>query len=300
MSKSDLEFANEIISIHKKLKTTADGEWGWINQNKKTDYLHALDSGNTEKLAHILSNFFREDAAFGIYSNYGETMQLDLEKDVGIWKEFTEQTDLSILETPDVGNPYDISVGGVRIAPDQPRHDYFACKIKTLAPDSMLEIGGGYGGLALQIMRRMKVSYVNIDLPETLYIMYYFLSKAGYDVQWAIDSLPEAQIVLVPTDRKQLVTGKYDLVFNSNSLSEMGRPTVESYFDSINTVWQPIYLLHQNSNVLLFPDSVRHIEVLSKDFPIDKTKYIEIYRAISPWQGAGGRYREFLYKQRSK
>ena len=184
------------------------------------------------------------------------------------------------------------------MAPDQPRHDYFALKIANLHPRTVLEIGGGYGGLALQLSRRMKIKYINIDLPETLYLINFFLSEIGLDVKWAIDHIPEADVVLVPADRKHLLKTQIVLVFNSNSLSEMGKQTVAEYCNFINTIWKPKHFLHQNSNVLLFPNSPRHIEVLARDFPI-RGDYREIYRAIAPWQGAGGRYREFLYERKN-
>jgi hypothetical protein len=293
--KRDENFADEIIDLHKVLHGTADGEWKWINEHKRQDYIRALDKGDRSALSKILSNFFRESASYGIHSLY-RNMQDALQKDFSTWKEFTEQTDHRPLSMPNIGNPVGMKVRGVFMAPDQPRHDYFALKIRALKPNTVLEIGGGYGGLALQLSRRMRVKYIDIDLPETLYLAYYFLSKAGINVKWALKNRPDADVVLVPADRKHLVQSKVDVVFNANSLSEMGKTTVNEYFQSVNTVWKPEHVLHQNSNVLLFPHSGRHIEVLARDFPLDKKKYVEVYRAMAPWQGAGGRYREFVQK----
>ena len=291
----DKEIAKEIIRIHTKLKKMlmADGEWKWINENKKPGYIRALQQGDPEALAAILANVFQEDASYGFYTYDTDSLKASMISDLNIWREFTERDDISSLAMPDVGRAHGIIVDGTRIAPFQPRHDYYALKIKSLAPKIVLEIGGGYGGLALQLSRRAKVRYINCDLPETLYVAYYFLKKVGLNVQWAIDTWPDAPIVFVPTNRRRMIK-KADLVFNGLSFSEMSKETVDDYFELINNVWKPRYIFHQNSNVLLFPDSPRHIEVLARDFPIDK-KYREIYRAISPWQGGGGRYREYLY-----
>ncbi|TSC87196.1 MAG: hypothetical protein G01um10148_301 [Parcubacteria group bacterium Gr01-1014_8] len=295
--KKDREIAEEILRIHSKLKKVfmADGEWKWINENKKKNYIKALRDNNPDALAAILANLFQEDASYGFYTYETDSLQAGIRADLAVWNEFVEQNDISPLSMPDVGNPHGIVVGGVLVAPFQPRHDYCAQKIHSLGPKTVLEIGGGYGGLALQLSRRSNVKYIDCDLPETLYVAYYFLKKAGLNVKWAIDTWPDAPIVLVPANRKKLIQ-KADLVFNGLSFSEMGRETVDGYFKFINNVWKPRYIFHQNSNILLFPNSPRHIEVLARDFPIGKI-YREIYRAISPWQGGSGRYREYLYER---
>ena len=65
---------------------------------------------------------------------------------------------------------------------------------------------------------------------------------------------------------------KCDLIFNSRSLCEMDRKTVSSYFDFINSC-NVDYFYHENSNFLLFPNSKRHIELMSDDFPINSKKF---------------------------
>lgn len=299
---TDYKFADEILKLHSVLRSPADGEWKWIHDNKKQSYMKALQQNDREALATILSNLFRMDASYGLIScdvtENPVALESSLLLDIDAWKEFTEQDDMSYLSMPNVGNPYGASIDDTLICCDQPRHDYFALKIKSLEPETVLEIGGGYGGLALQLSRRAKVQYINCDLPETLYLAYYFLSRAGKRVEWAIDEWPQdAEMIFVPANKKEKVPDEIDLVFNANSLSEMSRETVQDYLQSINNTWKPRYFLHQNSNFLLFPDSPRHVEVLARDFPIDKTQYSEVYRAIALWQGAGGRYREFLYER---
>jgi hypothetical protein len=68
---------------------------------------------------------------------------------------------------------------------------------------------------------------------------------------------------LVPFKKKLELNLKADLVFNSSSFSEMSRDTINYYFDWINNKIKPKYIFHQNSNVLLFPNSKRHIEILA-------------------------------------
>lgn len=317
---TDLEIAEEILAIHKQIYqiSPASGEWKWINQNKKQSYFEVLEKGDGKSLAQILVNFFREEAVYGLISSSYQALNSieaarDLESqillDLDVWREFTDQdnADLPILDAPRVGNPYGVFDKNVLILVDQPRHDYFAKKIENLCSQistdrpTVLEIGGGYGGLCVQLFRRINnLRYIDCDLPETLYLAYYFLRKAlNKKIVWALDGKTEgllADIILVPAMNYNAIIAPVDLIFNGNSLSEMAEETVANYMELLHRL-RPSYFLHQNSNFVLFPDSPRHIEVIASQFPINRNLYQEMYRAVAPWQGAGGRYREFLYKK---
>ena len=161
--KRDKEIADEILRTHAKLRKIlmADGEWKWINENRKPRYIRALQEGNPETLATILANVFREDASYGFYTYDTGSLKAGICSDLNVWKEFAPRTNISALSMPDIGNPFGVTVNGRLIAPFQPRHDYCAQKIHSLAPKSVLEIGGGYGGLALQLSRRTSVKYID-------------------------------------------------------------------------------------------------------------------------------------------
>jgi hypothetical protein len=319
----DLQIAEEMLAIRQRafIGNSATGEWDWINRNKRSRFVQVLTEGNVQSLARLMCNFFRGEASFGIVSGSFDCLQmqdkrLELENntllDVDTWSEFTDQSDVSLLHMkPAWGNPFGVVIEQGLIAPDSPRHDYFAMRTLQLAHSAetvcpvVLEIGGGYGGMALQVFRRSNAAaYIDCDLPETLMVAYYFLRKTlGKTVRWAFDGVSQkdltpGSIVLVPDDAVERVACEVGVVFNSNSLSEMAKTTVERYFDFINQLY-PKHIYHQNSNFLLFPDSVRHIEILARDFPIDRSKYAEVYRAIAPWQTARGRYREFLFSRKS-
>jgi hypothetical protein len=318
----DLQIAEEMLAIrqHVSIGNSATGEWDWINRNKRSSFLRAVAEGDRNSLALLMCNLFRGDASFGIVTGSFDGLRirekrLELENnvllDLDTWSELTDQSDVSQLHLkPEWGNPFGAVIDGGLIAPDTPRHDYFAVRTLHLAQSegtpcpAILEIGGGYGGMALQIVRRSgAVAYIDCDLPETLLVAYYFLRKScGKAVRWAFDGVQQKDlmpgaIILVPAEVVGRVACDVRVVFNSNSLSEMAKTTVEGYFDFVNRLG-PKHIYHQNSNFLLFPKSVRHIEVLARDFPIDRSIYSEIYRSIAPWQTAGGRYREFLFTRR--
>ena len=123
-------------------------------------------------------------------------------------------------------------------------------------------------------------------------------------VKWAIDGhitnedVTEYDLILVPASRHSALDCELDIVYNAHSLSELAPDDVDHYFQTINRI-RPRFMLHVNSNFFPWSESsLGHIEVLSRDFPVDRKNYIEISRAVSPWMGANGRYREYLYMRK--
>jgi len=303
-SPEDLKIAQEIITIDKEWKPfhAKGGEWEWINEHKRKDYIDALKNEDADTLAYCLANMFRLDASYGVVTP-GENvfaLENDILLDLDALAEFGTFPILPIKNYKECGNLYGMLTKDGVIAPDAPRFTYFAGKIIDLLKDKkdavVLEIGGGYGGLCREILVRKKLKYIDCDLPETLYLCYFFLKKVlpkasigwGYDVK--------NDISLVPAHEKDTIR-KADLFFNSNSFSEMDAKSVAGYIEVLHKL-KPRYFLHQNSNFLLFPDSERHIEVLASKFPIDLKLYRDVYAHIAAWQGAGGRYREYLYERK--
>jgi putative sugar O-methyltransferase len=192
--------------------------------------------------------------------------------------------------------------------PDSPRHYYFSKKIMNILDEKkikrIIEIGGGYGGMAKILFSLNKnIDYYSVDLFEGCLLQYYYLSKCNIKTQIVFDAknLKKNAVNLIPFSKKNLDIVKNikntDLLFNSRSFSELSETVVDCYFELINKKIKPRFVYHENSNYLLFPKSKRHIEILAKDFNIDK-KYELINFNISPFGGGGGRYREYLYKRK--
>ena len=142
---------------------------------------------------------------------------------------------------------------------------------------------------------------MNIDILETVLINYYFLRKYTKKKIIICDlinpsSFNNKNIYLGTSNYFQKLKKKIDLVFNSNSFSEMSKNDVSYYFKYIDK-FKAKYIYHQNTNILLFPNSVMHIEIMSKDFPINKSRYKLISHNISLWGSGSGRYREYLYER---
>jgi hypothetical protein len=109
----------------------------------------------------------------------------------------------------------------------------------------VLEIGGGYGGMAHQLGKILdNASYVIVDLPETLVFSASYLSLHNPDkkiylyskdtFQQALRELDSFDFVLLPNFvLKQLLPVAFDLVINIASLQEMRRAQAEEYLDFI-------------------------------------------------------------------
>ncbi len=112
---------------------------------------------------------------------------------------------------------------------------------------SLLEIGGGYGGLAHHLSRIAERStYVIVDLPETLlfsaaYLMLLNPEKKIYlygadDFQEVVenDDWGGYDFILIPNYRLRALEGrKFDFVLNMTSLQEMRVKQAEEYLDFI-------------------------------------------------------------------
>ena len=172
----------------------------------------------------------------------------------------------------------------------------FANKIKNYMEriTNLLEIGGGYGGLARILFNLNKnITYYSIDLLEGLFIQYYFLKKSGFKVNLIkkITDIKKNQINLIVFDEELKVLkkiGKCDLVFNSRSFSEMESNVLNKYIIK--------YLLNQNNTtkiqIFMFPKNKRHRNIRKILNCINKNSLNNFN--ISPFSGGSGRYRIFI------
>lgn len=134
---------------------------------------------------------------------------------------------------------------------------------KAITPKSILEIGGGYGGLA-RIFKILhpEISYTIIDLPESLYFSKNFLELNGIK---DVNFIPAGDL----SEKKE-----FDLVINTGSFQEMFREVVKSYIDMIQNDLKVKYLYSCNYGVV---SGGRKETDFWGNLPIDD-KWEEIYR----------------------
>jgi putative sugar O-methyltransferase len=324
ISLQDQTILNEIIKYNNSYDHSNyfGGTWEWID--KKRDVLHkTINKNNLKKINDTFSNFFRNQLSFGLISSHWEKrhnidwsrkLQSDIYKNLCAWKEFTKKSDkdYNLLHSKNgIGNPYGLFYKKKIIIFDTPRHDYYANKIIKLIGKSkkipiIIEIGGGYGGLVAQLIKRkLKFKYINIDIFKTLPVAYYYLKK-NFKIDIAImksiknKDIEKNDFIFIPYFGQNFWNSdkKTNIVFNSNSFSEMGKKTLYKYFKCINKEIRPSYLLHQNTNIASFKVLKKYQEIPSAKFPIDYNNYEMINSSISLFQGGSGRYREYLFKRK--
>jgi putative sugar O-methyltransferase len=117
---------------------------------------------------------------------------------------------------------------------------------------TILEIGGGYGGLAAKLKRILPSSkIVIVDIPHAGLLQTYYLGQALPTAQLVVHpigdgglGLRQAQdigdFLIVPNNKAtDLSHFKFDLVINSRSFMEMDQREIANYFDLIQKTLQP-------------------------------------------------------------
>jgi hypothetical protein len=304
---------SRILVVGKVLFGKGDGEWKYLDEKKRSAYIGNIRRQQDNLFPDLFANMFRTDATYGIatpsYADVDSSITDQILLDLDACYEFTRLRGVApLLFDRSWGNPYGLVFEGKVLSPDSPRHYYFAEKLVALNDSShkqkIVEIGGGYGGLAFMFNKMCPdIPYIIVDLFETCILQYYFLRKAGIKVSLVLDPtemLEPNTVAIVPTDISDALLARYTdigVIFNSRSFSEMSETTVKHYFSLIQNRLRPQYILHENSNFLLFPNSIRHLEILASEFPVDPVQYHLLQMNISPFLGGGGRYREFLYER---
>jgi putative sugar O-methyltransferase len=143
----------------------------------------------------------------------------------------------------------------------------------------VLEIGGGFGGLARQLLRAIPdLRYIGLDLPENLVLQAWYLGNAvpasrvefSSALEGAENSSPGA--ALLPNWAiEHLKLSKLDLVINVRSFGEMTYATLGAYFSQIRRL-SPTWIFHEN---LSGPRKDRIYGVSSTRYPL-----LEGYRRV--------------------
>ncbi len=253
------------------------GFWSeWINMNYGP-LVEALNSQDYERVGRLLENFSREQFAVGTGGAYDDivhyrTPLLGPLYIKTVWCEYRDKLidlgfDLSRLSYPLIGNPAGMCLNGNIIQIETLRHAYNACSIshllKGVSEPVIVEIGGGFGGQAHQILMQCEQNdlaiskYLDFDIPEVQVVASYFLMKAfpanrvrlygegavsaertedlniGIFPHFTIDSLGDLTA---------------DLVFSSHSFSEMDSDSSAKYLASVNQICRK-YFMHINHEV---------------------------------------------------
>ncbi len=299
-------------------------EWLPIYNRYMGNIIDALTKENAAKVSEIYGNFMRDDCSTGL-----QGLPLDMKKcffsgkisrmhkmlflaDVlhrhDLWKKFLggKYTD-DALSSSDIGNPYGYYIDGKFIRTGAETFHYFAARISGLLKDvrgrkMVAEIGGGYGGMAYFLLRdNADVTYADFDLPENMALTSYYLlnsfpkKKALLYGEGKLDarSLAENEIIIMPNfEFAELPSGAADLVYNSYSLAEMSRGTIDHYVSETARISKR-YFLHVNHT--------RHSAVVADDFGVDRNSFDLASKQPARWSDMISlytEYYEYLYKKK--
>ena len=112
----------------------------------------------------------------------------------------------------------------------------FLVDITELLPSSLdcahvLEIGGGYGGLAKNlIMVAEPVSYTIVDIPEALLLQSKFLASFGGKVAERVVYL---EFLMNQTQSIRHLRAEYDLCISTSAYTELRHEVRKFYFETI-------------------------------------------------------------------
>ena len=325
----DLEVVERVRAFYRALKTQQvgapsiykpEGEWHVYIEQRRHLYQMILN-GPLEGAAAVLRNFWRNELGpiVAQYAYYGELARGEatkirrfmaaMSRDYVVWRAIVEGEPAE-LDVPEVGNPWGYLIDGRLIAPQALRFHNHARQIHHLVSDSehplVAEIGGGFGGMAWFLFRLGGgLTYLDLDLPETLVLAAYFLLRALPDKSillcesmecLAAEDLRKYDIVLSPNYLIQrLPDGGVDLLLNAFSLSEMPYESIAEYIRQIQRCCRG-YFLHNNVDREGVVNR-GHVRTPGSRFPVDPAEFKLVYRKFDLFQGQDGDYREFLYER---
>ena len=112
--------------------------------------------------------------------------------------------------------------------------------------DGLIEIGGGYGGMAEVVLKlHPDLDYVDVDIPPQIYLATQYLSACfegevvSYDEtrresELHLDNFSGKRVLVLCPWQLPKLTGRYGLFINSASFQEMEPEVVKNYAEELN------------------------------------------------------------------
>lgn len=249
-------------------------DWKRMLESEWLPYYEAIEEDNVSLVATMLRNFFRNEGLSGFW---GRDRMFDrftalngrrsiaraqmMRRQYDAWHAALPAVPVGELEAPRIGNPWGYVIEDRLLYEPVFEYNYqahqFARLLRYLRSPIILEIGGGFGGLAYHILKRIPgAQYIGFDLPENMLLQNYYLRCAFPELRvlsyspdvLAISrkALSEYDIALLPNFLLPQVESEIaDLVINVRSLSEMLPDTISEYLRQIERVTR-VFFFHEN------------------------------------------------------
>lgn len=238
--------------------------WKQIRAKQLGPVTQALRTRNVDSLRRMYSNLFRDPCSTGLvglpvdmqrcYFNgeidalHGSFFLSDALHRLDLWKAWTQgRFPVDVLSSPVIGNPYGVSVDGVFIRMAAEYQHFYAQEIAGLLGPQMggtvLEIGGGFGGMAYYLLRdNPGLRYINFDVPETIALASYYLLKSFPaltatlygEAEITTDLVNKSDIILMPSFQfGELRDDSADVSFSSHVLTDLCPESAYEYTDQL-------------------------------------------------------------------
>jgi putative sugar O-methyltransferase len=329
VAQDDSVILKRIIAAYKKAKVdqrlaseafNVSNEWLGIYEHNLGPVMRALQNEDVGALQHMYQNFFRDACSSGlaglpvnmaktyfgptIKQRYRKYLLADFLHRFSLWKERTEGVyPVSVLATPDVGNPYGYMQDDTFLRAGADYQHYYAVLIRQLLNSAqkpvVVELGGGFGGLAYFLLRDIPgLTYVNFDLPEALALASYYVLRSLPQIEVVLygeaelsNAIGRPAALMMPSFEIMKVADKsVDISFNSYSLAEMSPATIGVYVAQIARTTRG-HFVHVNHN--------RDAVVTADNFGVEDHGFSQVSRRLAGWNlginAASDEY-EYIYK----
>jgi hypothetical protein len=294
--------------------------WDPIFKKQHQNISDALLAEDYDSIVKIYSRFFRESCSFGLHGCYGDMTPffkdkialhdklyylIDFNYRANLYEDLIGERSPSTLNSPIIGAPYGLTYKNEFVLDGASYKYYYATRIAGLPQDEngavVVEIGGGYGGMAYYLNRDSKVKYIDFDLPENMALTAFYLMHALPDKnimlygEDSLDNFANYDIAILPSFAiEKIHSNSVDLVFNSYSFGEMSSNTVAVYLSETDRILKRDgWLYHINLNkrcpnpadTYPIPKSLRNIYKIPALWNAGKTPEVQEF--------------EYLYKKNS-
>lgn len=311
-----------VLAIKKKAGIDSVYEEGgaWLTEIERfSEMRRAAINNDVAKLQGLLRGFLRSPLSDGMYQcHMAYKWKPHVVNEMNIWlDDFSVYEELSGHKFDDkpligarFGNPICFSKFDQEYLLTDPWHFYQKSLIDRCLVDedkiTVLEIGGGFGGLGSKLLSDGRYNYLDIDLIDQLVLSSYYLGMQFIDKKIMLyedflenrEDIDHYDAVFLPNFCIQdLKPDAIDVIANFASLSEMDESTVAEYCQQISRI-DPQIFVHVNSNVNETRNR-EHIEITSENFNLGNVLQRVSKRELKSVKMSSGRYVEEFFARSS-
>ncbi len=250
------------------------GRWKVFLRNRLGNFYDVMERNDRAEASGYFRNFFRNASVSGLWCgdlNVFEAFRLDREVQLRrgrlmkeqyiVWRNAFPELSMAELDAPRVGNPWGFRFGDYLLYEPVFVYNYqahfFSKLLSSLSHPVVLEIGGGFGGLAHHLMHSCPNSkYIGYDLPENIALQTYYLCSLFPKARVLTyqenmpgltpDMLEDFDLILLPNfELRRAGSLIADLIVCIRVLSSMSPEAIVEYFSQIDRIGR-VFFYHES------------------------------------------------------